>query len=144
MYPGSLWILQAGVSTALLDGRSKLVEEKKGKRYKLKSETNNSVDCMFMDRRNDPRYPNGNVLVISCEGNAGFYEIGSTITPMDAGTLYYRSFYVWRSCDQQILDLFQYTCCFLEKFKKGHKIMLYSNSNVKISLNTNFLLCQSN
>lgn len=86
MYPGSLWILQAGVWPALLDGRSKLVEDRKGKRYKLRTSMNHSVDCMFVDRRNNSRYPNGNTLVITCEGNAGYYEIGSMVTPLDAGT----------------------------------------------------------
>jgi len=85
MYPGTLWLLQMGVWPSLLDGRSKLVEERYGKRYKLKTSQNNSVDCMFVDRRNDRHYPNGNILVIACEGNAGYYEIGSMITPLDAG-----------------------------------------------------------
>lgn len=28
---------------------------------------------------------NGNVLVICCEGNAGFYEVGMIGTPLEAG-----------------------------------------------------------
>jgi hypothetical protein len=39
---------------------------------------------MFFDRREDPN-PNGRILVITCEGNAGFYEIGFLGTPLDAG-----------------------------------------------------------
>ena len=38
---------------------------------------------MFVDKRNSS--PNGNTLVITCEGNAGFYEIGTMITPIEAG-----------------------------------------------------------
>lgn len=38
---------------------------------------------MFVDRRNST--PNGSTLVISCEGNAGLYEIGIMSTPIEAG-----------------------------------------------------------
>jgi len=30
-------------------------------------------------------FPNGDILVICCEGNGGFYEVGMTPTPMEAG-----------------------------------------------------------
>jgi hypothetical protein len=42
------------------------------------------IDSMFFDHREDPN-PNGRILVITCEGNAGFYEIGFLGTPLDAG-----------------------------------------------------------
>jgi hypothetical protein len=38
---------------------------------------------MFIDRRNTTQ--NGNTLVVCCEGNAGFYEIGITGTPIESG-----------------------------------------------------------
>ena len=42
------------------------------------------IDTMFFDRR-ETSNPNGKTLVITCEGNAGFYEIGFLGSPMDAG-----------------------------------------------------------
>lgn len=39
---------------------------------------------MFVDKRKE-MYPNSNILVICCEGNAGFYEIGIMSTPLSAG-----------------------------------------------------------
>lgn len=30
-------------------------------------------------------YANGKFLVICCEGNAGFYEVGMIMTPVEAG-----------------------------------------------------------
>ena len=42
------------------------------------------IDSMFFDRRDSPN-PNGKILVITCEGNAGFYEIGFLGSPLDAG-----------------------------------------------------------
>jgi hypothetical protein len=39
---------------------------------------------MFFDRR-ETANPNGKILVITCEGNAGFYEIGFLGSPLDAG-----------------------------------------------------------
>jgi len=39
----------------------------------------------FVDRRSRFEFPNGDILVICCEGNGGFYEVGMTPTPMEAG-----------------------------------------------------------
>lgn len=66
-----------------MQGRSRLVDLFNGERFKIQTADNNEVDTMFIDRRN--KSPNGNTLVICCEGNAGFYEIGITITPLEAG-----------------------------------------------------------
>ncbi len=38
-----------------------------------------------MNLRYSEMNPNGKTLVISFEGNAGFYEIGMMITPLEAG-----------------------------------------------------------
>lgn len=71
------------LAQALLQGRSKLIEVNRGHRYKLLSRDNNEIDVMFVDRRNVTN--NGSTLVVCCEGNAGFYEIGIMGTPIEAG-----------------------------------------------------------
>lgn len=43
----------------------------------------NEIDTMFVDNRLDSS--KGNTLVICCEGNAGFYEIGIMTIPIKAG-----------------------------------------------------------
>lgn len=68
---------------SLLQGRSRLVELYRGERFKIQTVDNNEIDTMFINRRNGS--PNGNTLVICCEGNAGFYEIGIAITPIESG-----------------------------------------------------------
>ncbi|XP_023016579.1 phosphatidylserine lipase ABHD16A [Leptinotarsa decemlineata] len=83
IYPGSLGILQMILDQSLLQGRGRLVLEYRGERFKVETADNNFIDTMFMDKRNAA--PNGNTLVICCEGNAGFYEIGLAVTPLEAG-----------------------------------------------------------
>lgn len=83
IYPGSLGPLQALMQPAISAGRMKLVEEHHGIRYKLESYDGNSVDTMFIDRRGST--PNGDYLVIGCEGNGGFYELGTILTPLESG-----------------------------------------------------------
>ncbi|KAJ8969938.1 hypothetical protein NQ314_001519 [Rhamnusium bicolor] len=68
---------------SLLQGRSRLIELYRGERFKIQTSDNNEIDTMFINKRNAS--PNGNTLVICCEGNAGFYEIGIAITPIEAG-----------------------------------------------------------
>lgn len=68
---------------SLLQGRSRLIEINHGERFKLRTVDNNDIDTMFIDRRRGT--PNGNILVICSEGNAGFYEIGIMITAIEAG-----------------------------------------------------------
>lgn len=83
IYPGSIGLLQMVLAQGLLQGRSKLVEVNRGVRYKLFTKDRNDVDAMFVDKRNVAT--NGNTLVVCCEGNAGFYEIGVMGTPIEAG-----------------------------------------------------------
>lgn len=83
IYPGSLSFLQTLMNPAIEAGRSKLIEEHGGVRHKLKSHDGNHIDSMFIDRRGST--PNGDYLVIGCEGNGGFYEIGTILTPLEAG-----------------------------------------------------------
>lgn len=66
----------------LLEGRAKLIEEENGCRYKLRTRDNNDVDALFVDNRKNGS--NGKTLVICSEGNAGFYEIGVMVTPLEA------------------------------------------------------------
>ncbi|XP_071443915.1 phosphatidylserine lipase ABHD16A [Hetaerina americana] len=82
-YPGSSSILQMFLFEPLLQGRSKLVEENAASRYKLQTKDGNYIDSMFVDQRG--KHLHGNTLVICCEGNAGFYEIGIMVTPIEAG-----------------------------------------------------------
>merc|ERR1719187_1795333 len=82
VYPGSIGLLQAMVERPLMDGRMKLIEEHSGQRFKLVTRDKNEIDTMFVEQRDKD---NGKTLVICCEGNAGFYEIGSMATPLQAG-----------------------------------------------------------
>lgn len=44
------------------------------------------MEVMFVDRRNWVEYGDrGHKLVIVCEGNGGFYEVGSMAAPLEAG-----------------------------------------------------------
>ncbi|XP_022910096.1 phosphatidylserine lipase ABHD16A isoform X2 [Onthophagus taurus] len=83
VYPGSLSLLQTILAQGLLQGRSKLVEVNAAKRYKLLARDGNEIDSMFVDKRGLSH--NGSTLVICCEGNAGFYEVGVMGTPIEAG-----------------------------------------------------------
>lgn len=83
IYPGSLSVLQAVMEPAITSGRAKLIEEHGGIRHKLEAFDGNLIDTMFVDRRGST--PNGDYLVIGCEGNGGFYELGTTTTPLEAG-----------------------------------------------------------
>ena len=90
VYPGSIGFMKAALAEPLQTGREKWTLEKKGVRYKLETADENHIDVMFFDRRassdnSSIATENGQTLVLSCEGNAGFYEIGVLSTPMDAG-----------------------------------------------------------
>ncbi|KAH9361410.1 hypothetical protein HPB48_003916 [Haemaphysalis longicornis] len=69
----------------LVQGRARLIEEHNAIRHKLLTRDGNEIDSVFVDRRNSTVYPNGNILVVCCEGNAGFYEYGIATTPIEAG-----------------------------------------------------------
>ena len=85
VYPGSIGFMKTALAEPLQSGREKWILEKKGIRYKLETDDGNHIDTMFFDRRDSGSTVNGKTLVVSCEGNAGFYEIGVLSTPMDAG-----------------------------------------------------------
>ena len=89
IYPGSTrWLFQNLLAPALTEGRAKLVHEKSGERFKLATADGNHIDAMFFDRRGSDggdNHGNGQKLVITCEGNAGFYEAGMVNVPLGAG-----------------------------------------------------------
>ncbi|EZA55276.1 hypothetical protein DMN91_007115 [Ooceraea biroi] len=82
IYPGSLTIINWALASALLKGRMDLIKQG-GERCKLITADKNQIDAMFIDRRN--KSANGNILVITCEGNCGFYETGIISTPLSKG-----------------------------------------------------------
>lgn len=74
MYPGI--ILQNLLKKPLIEGRAKIIENKGAIRSMIKTfDDKNSIDTVFIDRRNTP-FKNGQTLIICCDGNAAFYEIG--------------------------------------------------------------------
>ncbi|XP_072777179.1 phosphatidylserine lipase ABHD16A [Taeniopygia guttata] len=83
LFPGSVRLLQRALLPALLQGQARLVEQFGGQRAKLVACDGNEIDAMVIDRRG--RDPRGDTLVICCEGNAGFYEVGCLSTPLEAG-----------------------------------------------------------
>lgn len=84
LYPGSVSLLQKAIMPMLIQGQTRLMEEYQGKRAKLISCDGNHIDTVFVDRR-VAGTENGKKLVICCEGNAGFYEVGCVSTPLEAG-----------------------------------------------------------
>ena len=82
MFPGSLQILRHMMNQALLNGRTNLIVCHRARRYVLHAADGNRIDTMFVDRRATDQ---GQFLIITCEGNAGFYEVGCMNTPIDAG-----------------------------------------------------------
>lgn len=85
MYPGCIQLLQLAIDNLLSQGREKLYKQHGGQRNKILARDGNAIDTMLVDRRNKGQYPNGKTLVVCCEGNAGFYEMGLMPTPLDAG-----------------------------------------------------------
>lgn len=84
MYPGSLLFLQKAMEPMLIEGRTRLIERFGAERFKIETHEKNHIDLIFVDRRGSSN-DKGRKLVICCEGNAGFYEVGIMCTPMDAG-----------------------------------------------------------
>lgn len=82
IYPGSIGMIQKYLHNMLVQGRARLVLEQKGIRNKIQTIDGNTIDTMFIDSRAS-RYDTGRTLVITAEGNAGFYEIGIMGTPIE-------------------------------------------------------------
>ncbi|CAF1452037.1 unnamed protein product [Rotaria sp. Silwood1] len=85
MFPGSLQLLRHMMERPLLDGRTNLIVRYNAKRSLIRTADGNNIDTLFIDRRESNETHNGQTLVITCEGNAGFYEMGCVSTPVDAG-----------------------------------------------------------
>ncbi|KAG1663941.1 Protein ABHD16A [Nymphon striatum] len=83
IYPGSVRVLYLAMEQIIREGRRKLVEEHKGRRYKLKTCDGNYIDSMFIDKRGTG--DEGEILFIGCEGNAAFYEVGVLGSIIEAG-----------------------------------------------------------
>lgn len=83
VYPGSMSLMKMLIEKPLMEGRSKLLLENGGERFKVATMDGNTIDTMFVDQRT--KNISGDTLVICCEGNAGFYEIGIMTTPVSCG-----------------------------------------------------------
>ncbi|KAH7700118.1 Protein F37A4.1 [Aphelenchoides avenae] len=83
LYPGALAAFKAMARGTLAQKRYKAVVEDGGQRNILQTEDNNRIDTLFKDRRLSAG--NGSILAICCEGNAGYYEVGITVTPEPLG-----------------------------------------------------------
>lgn len=66
----------------LVQGRAKMVLENSATRNKVETVEGNFIDTIFVDNRG-VKSDNGKTLVITAEGNAGFYEIGIMSTPIE-------------------------------------------------------------
>ena len=58
--------------------------QKGGKRHKVETADGNFIDTLFVDNRGSGT-SEGRTLVICCEGNAGYYEVGILSTPLQLG-----------------------------------------------------------
>ncbi|XP_055340634.1 phosphatidylserine lipase ABHD16A-like [Paramacrobiotus metropolitanus] len=83
MYPGSWKRMQRILTEHLNNGRFKLATEFDAKRAKIATADGNLLDTMCADRRSESEQ--GEILVVCCEGNCGFYEVGNMFTAIAAG-----------------------------------------------------------
>lgn len=82
IYPGSIKLIQKFLHPMLVQGRAKLILQNNAIRNKIETRDGNQIDTIFVDNRSS-KGENGKTLVITAEGNAGFYEIGIMSTPVD-------------------------------------------------------------
>ncbi|KHN82816.1 Uncharacterized protein F37A4.1 [Toxocara canis] len=83
VYPGGVSLFNMVVANFVIEARRKLIVEKGGQRAVVLTQDGNLIDTMFVDRRN--KEESGNTLVVTCEGNAGYYETGIMVTPLSLG-----------------------------------------------------------
>ncbi|KAK0416317.1 hypothetical protein QR680_012412 [Steinernema hermaphroditum] len=83
LYPGATSLFKTLFAGVLKAGRRKLVKEHGGRRNVLLTEDGNCIDSMFVDNRH--KSSTGSKLVVTCEGNAGFYEVGIANAPLAKG-----------------------------------------------------------
>ncbi|KAL6726012.1 hypothetical protein Aduo_008025 [Ancylostoma duodenale] len=85
LYPGSLALLNWLLSSNLITARNLMVSAKNGRRAWLRSTEGDLIDTMFIRGEEGTPERRHRTLVISCEGNAGYYEIGIANTPAQLG-----------------------------------------------------------
>lgn len=86
IYPGSVLLLNMAVAEPSSRGRATYKRKYDAHRARLLTADGNELDCMFVDRRGSPDvHARGNRLVICCEGNAAYYELGLLEVPAKAG-----------------------------------------------------------
>ncbi|XP_053204120.1 phosphatidylserine lipase ABHD16A-like [Panonychus citri] len=83
IYPGSTMMNNLIMSQKMREKRNRLIKDYQGKRCKLLTNDGNTIDSMFIDQRGIN--VNGAKLVITCEGNMGYYECSSIWCPLTAG-----------------------------------------------------------
>ncbi|XP_015784873.1 protein ABHD16A-like [Tetranychus urticae] len=83
IYPGSTMMNNLLMSQKIRDKRLRLIKDYSGRRCKLLTNDGNLIDSMFIDQRANTA--KGNALVITCEGNMGYYECSSLWCPLLAG-----------------------------------------------------------
>ena len=97
-YPGV--VVQNLIGKILLENRTKFIETKRAQRALIQTadKCKNKIDTLFVDQRNkvstkhvslagfhNQEELNGNYLVICCDGNASFYEVGIFQIPIENG-----------------------------------------------------------
>lgn len=82
IYPGSIKLILKFLHPMLIQGRAKMILENNAVRNKIETIDGNQIDTIFVDYRN-MKSDHGKTLVITAEGNAGFYEIGIMSTPLE-------------------------------------------------------------
>ncbi|KNC87051.1 hypothetical protein, variant [Sphaeroforma arctica JP610] len=112
IYPGSTWLMRTLLRDALANERASLITKRSGVRCKVVTVDNLALDCMYYDKRTTREAENrvatgasgdinsdhdsdsseeglrtarGNTLVITCEGNASFYEASVGMANVDLG-----------------------------------------------------------
>jgi pimeloyl-ACP methyl ester carboxylesterase len=80
------WLEQLIQESPLSDGRAKLCRIYNSYRAKLQASDDNQIDVVFIDKRGSPdAKAKGNKLIICCEGNAAYYELGLLEIPLTVG-----------------------------------------------------------
>lgn len=100
-YPGV--VVQSLIGKILLENRTKFIEQKRAQRALIQTADThkNKIDTLFVDQRNKitkqqssvnsfhsesfSSESNGNYLVVCCDGNASFYEVGIFQIPIENG-----------------------------------------------------------
>ncbi|CAJ0575482.1 unnamed protein product, partial [Mesorhabditis spiculigera] len=83
MFPGSFQLMAVLAQEQLLASRENLITKHSAKRAVLKTQAGDLIDTIYVDtRRTRGR---SEKLVICCEGNASFYELGMMAIPLNKG-----------------------------------------------------------